>query len=215
MAVAGIPSQNQIPPFALDALQAKSKNLVLYGLGGVKYSQYGPTTAIANTTTATSILNQSSTTSIGSILFSSTELVQGQALTITGGGPGCLFRFKAVGTIGNTGTPNITIDFGFKNAAGTYTAIATSGAVAMTTITGTGQLEIVCDGVVKSYNSSTGVIGMSGYLRYNSTIVPVNFTLSSSMDTTANLTFESQITWGTASASNTATISQAYIEVLN
>lgn len=215
MAIQGIPSENQIVPFSLEALQSKSKQNVIYGLSGTKYVQYGPSTAIANTTTATSILNNSSTTGIGQLLFASGELIQGQMLAVTGGGPGNAFRFKAFGTITNTTTPNITIDFGFINSAGTYTAIATSGAVAMTAITGTGQLEIGCDGFVKSYNSSTGVIGIAGYLRYNSTFVPVNFTLSSSMDTTANLTFESRITWGTASASNSATVSAAYLEVLN
>lgn len=180
--------------------------------GGDIYQQYGATTAIANSTVETSVLNPATTAQYQGIAstpgtaVSTIPLIPYNSLTT-----GLILKAKAVGTIANTGTPTLRCRAVLKNAAGTvvYT-LADTTATAMTTTAAT-DFEINFDGIVKSVGAS-GSVGSRITHRYATTNVYATYG-AVTVDTTAQYYFDILLTWGAASASNTCTIQWATVGV--
>lgn len=175
---------------------------------GVFYSQYGATTAIADTTTATSLFNNSSTTvaDLGLGGRASSLTIKANSLQ-----KGTIIRGVLKGTISNTGTPDLTVTAGLTTTAGVYTAYATTGAVTMTTVSGVAFITEF-EFVIKEVGSSGTILGQISRT-YDSTtknVVPA----SASIDLTVDYTIDAKLTWSAASASNTCTVTYAYVEVV-
>ena len=203
--------------------------------GGAMYLQYGSTTALANSTTETTLLNNTSG-NVASYGFGQAlgQPADGSSLALPGvingvqSGlsafiPGTLYRAKLYGSIGNTGTPTLRIRTVLRNAltnAITYT-IADSTALTMSTITGTGDFEYECDIMAVSIGTNTagtftlGSVKTRALLDYAVTTVSRGFQstpwATTSIDTTQTYLLDVLATWGTASASNTITTQVALV----
>jgi hypothetical protein len=174
---------------------------------GPLYVQHASTATLANSTTETTIFssgidNVVADSGLGPQPQSSLYL-PANSLTV-----GTIIRGYARGIIANTGTPNLTTRAGIVNSASAFTALATTGAVAMTTIS-TSDYEIGFEFQVKSVGTS-GVIFASVYHRYGSTIV-FKQPVTNTVDTTQAFTIDCRTTWGAASASNTQTVYYAIV----
>jgi hypothetical protein len=209
----GVPSTNEVQYTNPESLQVKSIGGDIYSVPGTKYVQYGATTAIANTVTETSLFNVSSTTSQGFLSIPANGMTFGQtvydSITTAGG----VYRVTVLGTLGTTGTPTLTIRLALKNSAGTYTTLSTSGAVTLTAVTSPKILKVTYDLVVNTMSATGTIIAGGTILSDVQTFASVP-TSTASLVLTAVQSLDVLLTWGTASASNTATIMAAYIERL-
>lgn len=176
---------------------------------GPFYVQYSPTTAIANSTTETSLFNNSSTTTVSGGPMA-LDQVSSLILPANSLATGTIIRGYLRGIIANTGTPSLTTRAGFINSASTFTALATTGAVAMTTVS-TSDYEVGFEFQVRSVGTS-GVVFATVYHRYGSTLVSAA-SVTNTVDTTQQFTIDVRTTWSAASASNTQTIYYATVGV--
>lgn len=209
----GVPSTNEVQYTSPESLQVKSIGGDIMSVPGTKFVQYGATTAIANTTTETSLFNVSSTTSQGFLSIPASGMTFGQTVYDSATTAGGTYRIKVLGTIGTTGTPNLTVRLALKNAAGTYTTLSTTGAVALVAVTGPKLFKVEYDLVVNTM-SATGVIIAAGSIISDTQIIGSVTTSTSSLVLNATQSLDVLLTWGTASASNTCSILGAYIERL-
>ena len=199
---------------------AQNGNIVNAGYVGVLLQQYGDGTALANSTTETSIFT---TTKLApSILGPASATSSTVPLPVIPGnflGLGEQIRGRVLGKIANTGTPTIRVRVVLKNSAGTvvYT-LADSTALTMSTITGTTEFKLDFDSIVSAVGTSGSITSRLG-IDYGTTATTASVFLRQApaavtVDTTAQYTLDVLATWGAASASNTLTVSIATIEVL-
>lgn len=158
----------------------------------VQYRAKANTSAIANTTTETSILGAAADGT--GLVIAAARINQ----------VGAKIRWKILGKIANTGTPNITLQVKLGSSV-----LWTSGTIASSTITGTRGFKLEGEATVTTAGS-TGVIEASGSLTYgvdtvSSVTVTNDSTQLTAQDLTSSLALSSTLTWGTAHASNTAT----------
>jgi hypothetical protein len=199
-----------------DKMFGTSQGINLFG-NGPMFIQFGAGTAIANTTTETSLLTnttpaQSATpTSAG---FGQYFPADNSSLKVPANGftVGSFFRVRAIGTITNTGTPTLRIRSGFVNDSATFTAINDTTAITMSTITGTMDFEVESEYIIRALTGSNN-IGVRTRIWYNTAVgtrasITQPFTLGT-IDCTVNQSFDVRLTWGTASASNSATVQYA------
>lgn len=209
----GVPSTNEIQYTTPESFQLKSIAGDIMSLPGTKYIQYGATTAIANTTTETSLFNVSSTTSQGFLSIPASGMTFGQTVYDSATTAGGTYRLTVGGVIGTTGTPNLTVRLVLKNAAGTATTLSTTGAVAMVAVTGPKRFKVTYDVVVNTM-SATGTIIAGGEVLQENTIISSVTTSTGSLVLNALQSFDILLTWGTANSSNTVTPMYAIIERL-
>lgn len=197
-----------VPYKATEAKSPSTMNGWMLLPNGVFYDQYGATTAIANTTTATSLFNDSSTTAVdlGIAPCDSSLLIRANTLT-----KGTLIRGILRGSIANTGTPDLTVTAGLTTTAGVYTALATTGAITMTTISAS-FFEVRFEFMVAAVGTSGSIVGTIN--RTYATTVSNSVPTAATVDTTVDYTIAAQLTWSAASSSNTATITYATVEVV-
>jgi hypothetical protein len=211
----GVPSTNMLAPASTEAFQQKSKLGDAYAISGTKFVQYGASTAYNTSTTETSVLNGSATTSVGSLTVPANGFLLGSNIP-NGIAAGTHLRVKVYGTITNTSTPTLRGRFGIVNTAGTFTALADTTAITMTTITGTGDFMAEFDLWVSAMTSAaTSSIVARGEVWYNATKLPAVATSTGSLDLTVPYSLDFRATWGTSSASNSIAVLGASVEVLN
>jgi hypothetical protein len=200
---------------------ANSTEGVMLGLDGMDVFANGafyvlgtPCTAIANSTTETSFFVGESPVTIGQppnqSAFGSTRYMGPAQLN-----QGSLFKTDFWGTIANTGTPNLTIRFGLTNVAtGTFNVLATTGAVAMTTTSGTVFFHVRGCFSIKAVGASGSIAAAIGceYLATATTIMsPLTTT---TIDLTQQYKLDILGTWSAASASNTMVLSCGSFELI-
>lgn len=157
----------------------------------VQYRAKANTAAIHTTTTETSILGAAA---------------DGTSLTIAAGRinqVGAKIRWKILGKIANTATPNITLQVKLGSSV-----LWTSGTIASSTITGTRGFKLEGEATVTTAGAA-GVIEASGTLTYgvdtvSSVTVTNDSTQLTAQDLTGALALSSTLTWGTSHASNSA-----------
>lgn len=182
------------------------------GAIGVVFEQYAAGTAIASTTTETSLLTTGLTSQAqgitGSPYVTTTSLPVIPANFLV---PGVLYTGRVVGSIANTGTPTLRTRVVLRNSAGTITyTLADTTAVAMTTTTAV-DFEVSFDFMTAAIGTSGSLVGRISH-RYASTLVPVA-AAAVTVDTTQLYTIDVLQTWGASSSSNTLTVRWAEIEV--
>lgn len=215
----GISSTNPIYPSSPEGLIFKSKS----GLPGIvpmtSYLQYAPSTAIANSTTETTLFNNTSTTAFGTLTFGAAALTNDWNLPVLAGA-GSMIRLKMGGLLTNTVTPNLTIKLTMTNSAGTVSTLTTTGALATVAITGTANFLLEAMIVVTAYSATVGSFASMGRFDYGQTTLLTTglnlpWTSVGTLDTTSAFTLGATATWGTANASNSITTEWATVEVLN
>lgn len=154
---------------------------------------------VANTVTETSLFG----TGVGSLTLPANYFVAGKTI-----------RVRMKGYIGNTSTPTIQI----KSYVGT-TAIADTTAQAMVALTGNHAFRIdalftcravggASDGAVIGQIHATYENSTSAYNISSVTTAAVN------VSTIVDKAIDLKLTWGTAAAANTATITNAIVDVI-
>lgn len=181
---------------------------------GAFYILGSPCTAYANSTTETSLFVGEAPIYVGQ---PPSQSAYGSTRTL---GPnqfnqGSKFNLDFYGTIANTGTPNLTLRFGFADVVtGTFNVLATTGAVAMTTTSGTvyyhvhGGFSIVKTG---SAGSVAALIGCEYLATAIGIFSPVTTT---TIDLTKYYKLDILATWSAASASNTQVLSFGAFELI-
>lgn len=215
----GVPTTNPIYPSSPEGLIFKSKAGVPGIVPMVQYIQYAPSTAIANSTTETSLINNSATTAFGTLAFGATGLTNDWNLPNLAGA-GALYRLKMGGIITNTATPNLTIRLTATNAAGTVSTLSTTGALATVAITGTGNWLLEATIAVTAYSATVGSFATMGRFDYGQTTLLTTglnlpWTSVGTLDTTSYFILDAKATWGAASASNSITTEFVTLEMLN
>lgn len=236
-----VPSINPVIPYTpTDAEAIVSKLGVSGPINFTAYEQVGAGTALANSSTATSIFNGAPAASLGTRILPANFLqdranyintlqqVQGTGIgappaalgSPVGGG---LIRVHARGTFANPTTAStLTVSVGLTQG-GTYTAYATSAAVTLVVTTATSDWSFDADLLVIVVGAaSTASIYAGGVHQYFSganaalqSIPLANTVTTATLDTTKGATVDAQFTWGTAAAANTITTQAAWIEVVN
>lgn len=219
-----VPSTSQVVPFNTDALIIKSKwaegpGMVPSALGGAFYIQAAASDAYASATAETTILKPASAVS-GVILPSGGQVgysFNGLVMPANFLNVGSILRGRLLGLIGNTGTPNITVRVTLTDSAGNVTALTTTGATAMSTITGSMEFEYTFDAVVRSVGTTGKIISRCGLVYQTATpSAPIKITgvpAEATVDTTESFTIDVKATWSANSSSNTITTQAAYIEL--
>lgn len=183
---------------------------------GAFYVQYGASAALANSTTETSLLNNTASTTVGFYTQGSAAAYPASTLALQKGmlNTGTCFRILATGIISNTGTPTLRVRVVLKNSAGSiaYT-LSDTGAVATTSGLASALFQFSGEWCVTSIGTS-GTVLCWGTERqgaaFNNTDAPSSVTV----DTTQPYTLDLLGTWGTASAANTLTVQNVMIGVL-
>lgn len=158
-------------------------------------------TALANTTTATSIIPASAKFTLPANFFSI----------------GKVLRVTAQGRISNTATPTITFDIRLGAVI-----VFTSGAITtVTTITNkTWQLEVLLTCRAIGASTSANLMGAGSWntsaVASNNSIIPDTApVVGTGFDSTNSQTVDVFATWSAASASNTITLHSYILESLN
>lgn len=198
----------QIPYRATEGKSPITTNKLMLLPNGIFYDQYGATTAIANTTTATSLFNNSSTTvvDLGVPGRASSLVIPGNSLT-----KGTIIKGTIRGSIANTGTPDLTVTAGYTPTGGNYTVLATTGAVTMSNISAS-FFEAVFEFMVADVGTTGSIVGTIN--QTSAAVVTNSVPTAATVDTTAEITIGAKLTWGTASASNTCTVTYARVEIV-
>jgi len=185
-------------------------NVLKAGDTGIAYQQYKAGTALANSTTETSLFTL---TSIAPQLVGNmAQAAVASSIAIPSIPSGFLalgtgFSGNLYGTIATTGTPTLRVRVVLKNSAGTvvYT-LADSTATSLSAITGTTELVVNFDAVCSATGTSGAMIGRIavtyGTSATANTVIKAVAT-SVTVDTTQAYSLDVLATWGTASASNT------------
>lgn len=186
---------------------------------GQIFLQYGAGTAIASTVTETSLVSTAtSLTSTSPVAagFGPFFPADNSSVRVPANGHtlGTIWRQKIVGLMTNTGTPTLRIRAGFVNDASTFTVASDSTAVTMSTITGTMDFEVEVEYIIRSLTGSNNVACRQN-IWYNTAIgtrvAITTATSTSTVDLTVNQNFDVRLTWGTSSASNSATVQYGYL----
>jgi hypothetical protein len=165
----------------------------VYSLPGVVATQIADAT-VANTTTETSLFGTlTGTKSLAANFFLASKTL----------------HIRLLGYHGTTGTPNATINLKLGS-----TTIVTTGAVALGNNLSNAAFEVNLFLTCRTAGVSGTVIAQ-GYFRSGTTIIPMVATATTTIDTTASQVADVTLTWGTQSASNTATSTNSSIEVLS
>lgn len=171
-----------------------------------------------NTTTShnvsSAIISQTSAVTLASSTTETTLLASAYTLQANYLTAGTTLRIKARGVIGNTATPTLRI----RAKLGGATVYDTT-AVTMSAITGSMDMDIVIDISIRSVGGTGTAIGGGGllYQTANNT-APLKISAptasTTTIDTTANSSFDLTAQWGASSASNTLTVTTLTVEVL-
>ena len=127
---------------------------------------------------------------------------------------GKTFKIKGAGVFSNTSTPTLDI----KIKLGSVTLLDTG---AITTVTSASNRLFLFEGLVtvRSVGSSGTAFAQGTFTETATTgsgkLYPMANTSTSAVDTTANLAFNVTAQWGSASASNTITLTNLVIEEVN
>jgi len=158
------------------------------------FTQYQAVT-VANSTTETTVIG----TGEGSLTFQKNSMAVGKTYKVT-----------VKGFYSNTGTPTLTA----KVKAGS-TVLLSSGAI--TTTTGASNRGFSLDAILTVYSlGASGTIqGQGEVVELGSAHTAMVATSAVTVDTTANQALNVTVQWGTASASNTITITNVVVEELN
>jgi hypothetical protein len=187
---------------------------------GLFYIQYGATAAINTSTTATSVFTNTAAKTVNYAPVNP-DLLSSLIIPANGLGIGTIIRGKVVGQIkNNTSTPNLTFDVGMTVGT-TYTALMTTGAVAMISTATAAYVELGWEYIITSLATPTAatVYGKCYWQVVSAAGVPLMFdgVPGQSFGTFNSLvanTIDAQVTWGTSHANNEIIPKYAYIEVV-
>lgn len=171
-------------------------------LSGIIFTQTA-TRTIADTVTETSLL----TTGVGTLTLPANFFVSGK-----------MIRLTIIGNVADTGTPTVTVKL--KHGAVT---IIDSGAITLTSLTGTEEFQCICDIVCRTAGAAgASVVAGCIWFEYDTTtgagavnVLNVPLTTVTTVDTTASGALDLTFQWGTASPSNTISSLIVTVEVLN
>lgn len=184
----------------------------IYGISyspvGVIYRAYDSTVSYASSDAATSIMPTYTTKGYGSRKLIG---LRNNAGIIGGFYPGMLLKTFIYGLITNTGTPNLTTTIGLVDDGSNFEALGTTGAVAMTTISGNGVLQVTGWIDILALSGSNNVLSWVEH-RYNNTFVTSVPTLFTVDLTQADLTVDVRTTFSASSASNAISAYGGFIE---
>lgn len=183
---------------------------ISYAPRGVIYRAWDSSVSYASSNAATSIFPTYTTKGYGQRRLVGLRNNQG---SIGGFFPGMRIVTTIDGLITNTGTPNLTTTIGFVDDGGNFEALGTTGAVAMTTISGNGRLEVIGTIEILALSGSNNVASWVQH-RYNATTVSSVYTLFTVDLTQAYLEVDVRTTFSASSASNGVTAYSGTIEVL-
>lgn len=158
---------------------------------------------ISSQTASVTVANSvAETTVLGTSIGSKTILAN---VTKIGG------RIKATvsGIISNTATPTLTLKLKLGS-----TVVLSTGAITTPSGLSNSLLLLKIDATFRTVGGSGTIIGQ-GFAILNGTIFPLTLTATVTIDTTANQEIDVTAQWGTASASNTLTVTNAEIEFAN
>jgi len=182
---------------------------------GAFYVQYGASSALAASTTETSILSNTSSTTVGFYTQGSAAAYPASTLGIQQGllSLGTNFMATVTGIISNTSTPTLRLRWVLRNSAGTVVySLVDTGAVTTTSTLSSSFLQFQAQWCVTATGTSGSVLGWGTVLQkaaVNNTVAPT----SVAVDTTQVYTLDCLATWGTSSASNTLTAQNVFAEV--
>ena len=180
---------------------------------GAFYVLNGGPSAYASSTTETSLFTGETPVTIGQppnqSTYGSTRYMGPSMFN-----QGSMFGIDLFGTIANMSTPNLTLRLGFVDTSNTFNVLATTGAVAMSNISGTcllhvsGGFNIIAGGSGGSVNAFIGC-------EYGPTLISIFSPLTAtSIDLTKIYKLDILATWGTSSASNTMVLKYGAIELI-
>jgi hypothetical protein len=174
-------------------------------------SYYNTTTSHA---VSSCLINQVAAVSYNTSTTETTLLASAYTLQANYLTAGKTLRIRAFGTIGNTGTPTLTLKVKLGGAT-----VCSTGAVTMSTITGSMLFALEADVVIRTAGGSGTAIGyISGQYQtaYNAALLSMSAPTSSTttIDTTANSSFDITAQWSASSASNAIVITGLTVESL-
>jgi hypothetical protein len=119
------------------------------------------------------------------------------------------FEIRAIGTFGTTGTPTMQFRFGITPTAGSFTPLATTGAITVPVSGMSGLIEIY--GIFNMQNVGATANGVGNcYIGLTDSSTRIHYKLatpvatrSSNFSSAVNGDIKALFQWGTASASNT------------
>jgi hypothetical protein len=188
---------------------------------GSFYVLYGTPTAIGTTAAETSIFTGD--TSITSPIVvqagvnpypsnpGSSRKITPDALNTLG----TMYNLDFYGSIVTNGTPNITFQLGLVDSAGTFKALATTGATALASQASATYLHIK-GGLSVAKVGSAGTTNAFVGIEYAPTAVSIFSTVTNttSVDLTKPYTLDVRVTWGTSDAANIVTVNYGAFEVI-
>lgn len=160
------------------------------------------------------IISQTSAVTVASTAAETTLLASAYTIQANWLTAGKTLRIRARGIIGNTGTPNLTLKVKLGGAT-----VITTGAVTMSTITGSMDFFIDATVTIRTAGGTGTAIGQiaGDYCTANGT-APLRISAptasTTTIDTTANSSFDVTAQWSASSASNTLTITNLTVESL-
>ena len=184
----------------------------VFGSGAFYILNGGPS-AYVSSTTETSLFTGETPVTIGQppnqSTYGSTRYFGPSILN-----QGSMFNIDLFGTIGNTGTPNVTFRLGFVDTSNTFNVLATTGVVATSAITGTALMHIYGGINVVSVGSAGSVNAFIG-IEYAPTLISIFSPLTTtSIDLTKIYKLDILATWGTSNSSNTMVLKYGAIELV-
>lgn len=218
------PTTTQVLPFATDALVQKTKwaegpGQVPAALGGLFYIQDVASTAIASSTAETTLLLPASAVS-GVVLPTGGQVsysFNGVTMPANFLNRGSVLKIHLFGVVGNTATPNLTIRTLLTDAAGNVTVLATTGATAMATITGSMKWDYELTAIVRTASATGSIIPTSRFTYVTATATaPLALdggVAAVTVDTTESFTIDVKATWSASSASNTIQTTGGYMSL--
>ena len=197
---------------AADGVMARLDGMSVFSSGAF-YVLNGGCTALANSTTETSLFTGETPVTTGQppnqSTYGSTRYIGPAQFN-----QGSMFNMDLYGTIANTSTPNLTLRIGFVDSASTFNVLATTGVVAMSNISGTCLLHINGGFNIISGGSSGSVNAFIG-CEYGPTLISIfSPVTATSIDLTKIYKIDVLATWGTASVSNTMVLKYGAIELI-
>ena len=169
-----------------------------------------------NTTTSHAIssclINQTSAVSYNTSTTETTLLASAYTLQANYLTAGKTIRFRAYGTMGNTGTPTLRLRVKLGGAT-----VCDTGAVTMSTITGAMAFELEGEIVIRTAGGTGTAIGfVTGLYQTANGTAPLAIkaptSTATTIDTTANSSFDITAQWSASSASNAIIITGLTVE---
>lgn len=157
------------------------------------------------------LINQTSSVTVANTVTETTLLASAYTLQANYMTAGKTLRLRASGVIANTATPNLRLRFKVGGAT-----VCDTTAVAMSTITGNMAFNI--EGYITCRSSTSAIGYLCGEYQTANGTAPLAITAATSSTTVVDFTSNSSLNltaeWGTASASNTLTITNLIVEVV-